>query len=758
MLPFLNGDAGKIQKQIVTFRGMNFSDRYTDGELADGENLSARRFPYLSTRTQREHLKDYDGATAFLYRNQPIAVVGTDLFYGGKRVATVSSGEKQLVTVNTKLCVFPDQIYYDTKTGETGKLADCVSSKVNTEQFGVTTTDAADCFWLDFLSAKKSDVLLTTGNNTAAASYTVYTYGTNYKSVEKCWDTENQQWDETALAQLETPKTLADNLVGCILLPTDTEKLEFLEGVQEKSYDNGGIYAVITKQVPLTYDSSRTNYFATIYQVGSGAHSFKEVFKSGDAVSITGTRGGVYDVDKVLLDGVEENRLHFVGTAFCVMTEGNNVFTDIVYATQVLDGPLDIGNYYVGLASRFESDGSIHSGRFFSFETDEVLSGKYSVCLSFDWKRCYVLNIETREAKTFSATEHFTGEIWNASLTEQVNRELTSHTYLGELEAPIKPDQKDAAIVFSKPFPELDFVCESENRLWGCSNKEQTIYASALGDPTNFFVYNGLSTDSFAVAVGSEGAFSGCCKYGSSVLFWKETRLHKILGSYPSEYYLYTYETEGVQQGSEKSIQNINEVLYYLGEKGVYTYSGGTPQLISSAFGTRHLTQGVAGSDGEIYYLSAKDGENTVLFSYQTASGIWLKEDDTRAVSFSRCGNRLYLLSDEGQVWQIHTDKAEESLEWNARFTPLYGSAAGRKQFFKLLLRVEIPPTAWMKVALRYDDGLWREVRKIPGKIADSIPICLPLQRCDKLEICFSGRGPCTVKSMILEYKVGSDR
>ena len=53
--------------------------------------------------------------------------------------------------------------------------------------------------------------------------------------------------------------------------------------------------------------------------------------------------------------------------------------------------------------------------------------------------------------------------------------------------------------------PDLDFICESENRLWGCSNETRTIYASALGDPTNFFSYQGLSTDSYAVAVGSEG-------------------------------------------------------------------------------------------------------------------------------------------------------------------------------------------------------------------------------------------------------------
>ena len=78
-------------------------------------------------------------------------------------------------------------------------------------------------------------------------------------------------------------------------------------------------------------------------------------------------------------------------------------------------------------------------------------------------------------------------------------------------------------LTLERRVPDLDFICESENRLWGCSSEKQTIYASSLGDPTNFYVYAGLSTDSYALAVGTEGEFTGCCKQTSSVLFWKET-------------------------------------------------------------------------------------------------------------------------------------------------------------------------------------------------------------------------------------------
>ena len=136
-------------------------------------------------------------------------------------------------------------------------------------------------------------------------------------------------------------------------------------------------------------------------------------------------------------------------------------------------------------------------------------------------------------------------------------------------------------------YPTLSCVCESDNRIWGAEGN--TIYASALGDPEHFFEYKGVSTDGYAVAVGTDGAFTACCPYSGAVLFWKEDRLHKVLGSYPAQYEVYTYQIPGVQKGCEKSLTNIGEVLYYQGKNGIYAFTGGTPELISEKFGLRRF-------------------------------------------------------------------------------------------------------------------------------------------------------------------------
>lgn len=51
--------------------------------------------------------------------------------------------------------------------------------------------------------------------------------------------------------------------------------------------------------------------------------------------------------------------------------------------------------------------------------------------------------------------------------------------------------------------PDMDYLTECDNRVWGCSNKENVIYACKLGDPTNWFSYRGIAADSYAVTVGS---------------------------------------------------------------------------------------------------------------------------------------------------------------------------------------------------------------------------------------------------------------
>lgn len=319
-----------------------------------------------------------------------------------------------------------------------------------------------------------------------------------------------------------------------------------------------------------------------------------------------------------------------------------------------------------------------------------------------------------------------------------------------------KEGEEPGTVTLERKVPRLDFICESQNRLWGCEG--HTIWCSALGDPTNFYVNKGVSTDSYSVAVGTDGAFTGCIGYSEGVLFWKEDCLHKVLGSYPANYELHTYGVPGVKAGCDKSQVIISDVLYYLGDRGVYAYGGGTPRLLSGGFGEKRLTGGIGGSDGEKYYLFAREGDRAHLLAYDPGKGMWLQEDDTWVRDFARLGNDLYFADGTGKVWLIDGGGEDPNQEWMAQLCPLYETAAGRKRYSRLLLRLELPKGSWVMAETRCDDGPWTECGTVAGRTHDVVPMSLPFNRCDKFELRLRGKGPCAVLSIMREFTLGSER
>ena len=131
---------------------------------------------------------------------------------------------------------------------------------------------------------------------------------------------------------------------------------------------------------------------------------------------------------------------------------------------------------------------------------------------------------------------------------------------------------QDEKITFERRIPDMDFVTQCNNRIWGCSSAKHEIYACKLGDPTNWFCYMGLASDSYAATIGSEGVFTGACTHGGYVLFFKDGMMHKVYGTQPSNFQVTEVFCRGVQGGSERSLVSINGYLYYKSRWGVCRY------------------------------------------------------------------------------------------------------------------------------------------------------------------------------------------
>lgn len=321
---------------------------------------------------------------------------------------------------------------------------------------------------------------------------------------------------------------------------------------------------------------------------------------------------------------------------------------------------------------------------------------------------------------------------------------------------------EESAVTVSREVPELRFICENENRLWGCDGN--TIYASKPGDPFNWNVYDGISTDSFAVDVGSAGEFTACVSYRGYPCFFKENQIYKVYGAKPSDFQAMQSATLGVDAGSGKSPAAAGETLYYLTRAGIAAYSGGIPQLISEPFGDVRYADAVGGSDGERYYVSMRSAEGWSLFCYDTARRIWHREDDTEAIAFAY-HEGLWMLSADGRLWlmgnaeQIPVDAvAEVQVQSRVEFGDFIEGSPNRKGTAKLQLRVELDAGASLTVSMVFDsDGIWRQTAVLKAEKKRSYYLPIIPRRSDHFRIALDGVGKWKLFSLTREHYAGSE-
>ena len=322
-------------------------------------------------------------------------------------------------------------------------------------------------------------------------------------------------------------------------------------------------------------------------------------------------------------------------------------------------------------------------------------------------------------------------------------------------------------IAMTKKAPLMDFVCESNNRLWGCRygvNRDgetvNEIYACKQGDFKNWFCYAGISTDSYAVSVGSEGAWTGCIAHGSYVYFFKENSVHKLYGTMPSNYQLIEQKIRGVQQGSEKSLCVVNETIFYKSATDFCYYDGAVPVSVSNPLGRVRYSDVICSTIKTKIYINAKDPEDKWhLFVYDIATGLWHKEDNIQIKAMCRVDSDVYYVDSENNMGTFTgTGTPEDDFEWYAETGNIGYSYSDNKYIGRMLLRIKKPLTSEMRLLISYDDNEnWELVSSLQGQGIQSYSMPVLPRRCDHFRLRLEGKGECKVFSLSKTIEIGSD-
>jgi len=319
-------------------------------------------------------------------------------------------------------------------------------------------------------------------------------------------------------------------------------------------------------------------------------------------------------------------------------------------------------------------------------------------------------------------------------------------------------------LTLSRRWPELDYAFECGNRLWGCRYGKDAdgkfvneIYASKLGDLRNWRCYAGVSTDSYAATVGSDGPFTGACALNGYPLFFKEHCLHKVYGAYPAAYQIQQYAGfEGVEAGSGGSLTAAAGLLYYKSSTGICVYDGASPRLISEALGNERYHAATAGTwENKLYVSMLDEMETAHMFVYDLARGIWYREDGARAEAFAAAENTLYYI-ENGEIRTVRGEDGKRVI-WRAETGPMGLGETGQKRVIRLTLRVTLTMGSRMTVYILYDDETVPvHAATVTGASMRSFTLPILPRRCDHFRLRLEGEGQFLLHSIAQVTQEGS--
>ncbi len=331
--------------------------------------------------------------------------------------------------------------------------------------------------------------------------------------------------------------------------------------------------------------------------------------------------------------------------------------------------------------------------------------------------------------------------------------------------------------------PFMDMAVEHNNRVFGCRYGKNgsgvyvnEIYASKLGDPTQWYSLQGISTDPYTASLGCTGEFTGVSAISEGVIFFKEEFIIRVTGDTPSDFSVFSFPARGVEKGSSQSVVSLNEKIFYKSRDAVMVYDGALPYSISESFGSNTYSKALAGTAFGKYYVSMVDTRGRRrIFVYDTKNGLWHIEDDNYGTLFmlnisgilcsvfsvseglygfwvndAEASSGLFAVLGENNGFEGYEYIPEKEVVWSAQSARLGEKENPVRQYLrKLSVTLSLEEGASLSLYIMPDDANeWQRVLFIDdaSKEVFTVPVVCP--KCYSFRLRYEGTGGCTLYSL----------
>lgn len=214
------------------------------------------------------------------------------------------------------------------------------------------------------------------------------------------------------------------------------------------------------------------------------------------------------------------------------------------------------------------------------------------------------------------------------------------------------------------------------------------------------------------------GSFTGITTFDSHVICFKRDFMHEIYNT-KNPFRLQDIYAEGAIDN--RTIQNVDGKLIFVSEDDVKIYTGSNPRIIGFKLNMPKYTYAVSGTDNRNYYLyceSEKSGTDKYqyLYVYDTFTELWSEQSiDKRVLSFAHNKNGMYMLCNDGIVYQMDTEVYNH--EWSCETDLITNKTVDIKHIKKLQMLVDIDSGADMQVYILYDDEVFDKLENKASRL-----------------------------------------
>lgn len=324
----------------------------------------------------------------------------------------------------------------------------------------------------------------------------------------------------------------------------------------------------------------------------------------------------------------------------------------------------------------------------------------------------------------------------------------------------------DVVFKAERLIPDMAYVTEAMNRLWGCNASGTEIYASKLGDPTNWNCFEGISTDSWAVTIGSEGKFTGAVTYLGYPTFFKEHSLIKIAIASNGAHQTKETMCRGVQDGCGRSMCIVNEILFYKSQTDIVAYDGSLPQTISKKLGDlSNFESCIGGRNKDSYYILGKVYVNGAyeyhMYVYNVIKGVWVEDDSTQYDYMTTWNNICVgVTSDTVHLFDTGnaiTTTAEGNFDWSFESDKMDYFTPNAKYIHKIIIKANMHAKAKARVWVSYDDNPYKMLFEMRSAGTKVYPFTIIPRRCDHFSLKIDGEGDVSIYQITKVFETGSD-